>query len=241
MNPLQKVLVRVRVIWYRIISLAIWRKLIAAALIYLFFFGLVRLQFPPVQEVLGYARYVLGEYQVSLDLKQLGEFDWLQGPATWLPVYNPLPETEPDLSPRPTTGGARQGMLAPLEGEITSGFGWRFHPVLKEERFHYGIDIGAPEGTFIKAAAGGLVSRVEEHPELGLVVHLDHGGGVETLYAHCQEVLVVENQPVQAGESIATVGATGLAANPHLHFEIKERGVNVDPALWLGLLEEEGP
>ena len=82
---------------------------------------------------------------------------------------------------------------------------------------------------------------MEEHPELGLVVYLDHGGGLETLYAHCQEVLVAENQPVRRGDTIATVGETGLAANPHLHFEIRERGVNVDPALWLGLLAEAGP
>jgi|CZCB01.1.fsa_nt_gi murein DD-endopeptidase MepM/ murein hydrolase activator NlpD len=239
-NPLQRMLVRARVIWYRIINLPLWRKILAAGLIYLFFFGLVQLPFPPVKKVLAYTSYILYEYQLSFDFKELGRFDWLQYPAGWLPVYNPQTKGDADLPPRPTEAGQAM-MLMPVEGEITSGFGWRYHPVLEEESFHYGIDIGAPAGTSIRAAAGGLVSRVEEHPELGLVVYLDHGGGLETLYAHCQEVLVAENQPVRRGDTIATVGETGLAANPHLHFEIRERGVNVDPALWLGLLAEAGP
>ncbi|HHY36313.1 MAG TPA: M23 family metallopeptidase [Firmicutes bacterium] len=242
MNPLQRLRVRVGAIWYRIAGLAVWRQILAAALIYLFFFGLVHLPFPPSQKVLASARYILCEYQLTFALKELRQLEWLQDPAAWLPVFHPLPERELNLNPRPTTGEAGEAkMILPVEGEITSGFGWRHHPVLEEERFHYGIDIGAPEGTDIRAAAGGLVSRVEEHPELGLVVHLDHGAGLETLYAHCREVLVAENQPVQGGEIIATVGASGLAANPHLHFEIKERGVNVDPALWLGLPAEKGP
>lgn len=198
-----------------------------------FFLGLVQLKFPFIGTVLGQVRYVLYDYQVVLDWERLSDISWLQSPSTWLPVNSFLMPRPDEVTP---AGGevSRETLLLPVEGEITSRFGWREHPILGEQRFHYGIDIGAQEGTSIQAVKGGLVAGIGEHPELGLVVYLDHGGGLETIYAHCSQVLVELNQAVQAGEIIATVGASGLAENPHLHFEIKERGVNVDPALWLG-------
>lgn len=245
MNPLERLLAKVRMAWRQVIRWTIWRKVLAAVLIYLFFLGLSQLHFSPARRALSFARYALCEYQFCLDWERLSESKWLQQPGTWLPVYKPLQlmdEESPTTSATPTSGGGRQGMMiVPLKGEVTSGFGWRYHPLLKEERFHYGIDIAAPEGTQVCAAAGGLVSRVEEKEDLGLVVYVDHGGNIETLYAHCSEVLVGVNQPVQAGEIIARVGASGLTENPHLHFEIREGGVNVDPAVWLNLPGEDSP
>ncbi len=242
LGPLDRLLARMKTAWRRLIKWAVWRKVLAAILIYLFILGLSQLHFSPVRKGLSYAKYVLCEYQFTPDWEQLGESDWLQSPGTWLPVYKPLKLKDVEPPAVPASNGSRPGMmLMPLKGEVTSKFGWRYHPVLQEERFHYGIDIAAPEGTEVCAAAGGLVSRVEEKEDLGLVVYMDHGGGIETLYAHCSEVLVEENQPIQAGETIARVGTTGLTESSHLHFEIKEGGVNVDPAVWLNLLKEDGP
>ncbi|NLJ33725.1 MAG: M23 family metallopeptidase [Firmicutes bacterium] len=241
MSLLNRILFRLKTAWRRIIQWRIWRKVLLAVLIYLFFLTLTQLHFSPIKKVLAHAQYVFCEYQLSLNWEQLSETEWLQKPGTWLPVYKPLQSRQEESPAPPGSSKDEKGMmLMPLAGEVTSGFGWRHHPVLLEERFHYGIDIAAPEGTVVRAAAGGLVSRVEETEDLGLVVSVDHGASIETIYAHCSEVLVEENQPVQRGEIIARVGSTGLSENPHLHFEIKEGGVNVDPAVWLDLLAGDG-
>ena len=114
-------------------------------------------------------------------------------------------------------------------GEITSGFGYRAHPVTGEPGLHAGIDIAAPEGTPIVAAFHGTVRRVGADARSGNYVILDHGGGMQTLYAHCYEVLVEEGMVLRAGEVIALVGSTGDSTGPHLHFEIRLNGVRADP------------
>jgi murein DD-endopeptidase MepM/ murein hydrolase activator NlpD len=125
----------------------------------------------------------------------------------------------------PWTGVYRK----PVEGPITSGYGMRMHPILGERRMHTGIDIGAPYGTPIKAAAAGRVIRADYYSGYGNCVILDHGGGMTTLYAHCSAILVSVGQDVEQGHVIARVGATGLATGPHLHFEIRQGGKPIKP------------
>ncbi|UIE40478.1 peptidoglycan DD-metalloendopeptidase family protein [Leptodesmis sichuanensis A121] len=124
-------------------------------------------------------------------------------------------------------------MLLPCLGEITSGFGWRMHPVLGYERFHAGIDIGADYGATIYAAEQGLVIFAGWYGGYGNAVIIDHGGGITTLYGHTSELYVSEGQTVQRGQAIAAVGSTGLSTGPHLHFEVRREGEPTDPVAFL--------
>ncbi len=124
-------------------------------------------------------------------------------------------------------------LILPCLGEITSGFGWRMHPVLGYERFHSGLDIGADYGTTIHAADRGTVIFAGWYGGYGNAVIIDHGGNMTTLYAHSSELYVVEGQNIQRGQAIAAVGSTGLSTGPHLHFEVRREGEPIDPAAFL--------
>ena len=126
-------------------------------------------------------------------------------------------------------------MIMPLAGRITSLFSRsRKHPVLRIWRPHRGIDVAAASGTRIVAPATATVSFVGRKLGFGLVVELVHSGGVVTRYAHCRSALVQRGDKVTMGQTIATVGSTGLATAPHLHFEVLVKGTAVDPMTFLG-------
>lgn len=109
----------------------------------------------------------------------------------------------------------------PLQGEITSTFGARVHPITGQEHNHTGLDLAAPEGSEIQTAADGEVIFAGENGGYGNLVIVKHADGRQTYYAHCQEILVGEGQRVGRGEVIATVGSTGSSTGPHLHFEVR--------------------
>jgi murein DD-endopeptidase MepM/ murein hydrolase activator NlpD len=98
---------------------------------------------------------------------------------------------------------------------------------------HDGIDIAAPEGAPVTAAAAGTVVYAGEQPGYGAVVILKHEGGLATVYAHNSRVLVREGVRVEAGEAIARVGQTGRTTGPHLHFEVREGTRPRNPLLYL--------
>lgn len=125
-------------------------------------------------------------------------------------------------------------MVWPTEGRVTSPFGMRMHPVLRERRMHNGIDIGTRTGTPIVAAAPGRVITARYMNGYGNTVIIDHGGGISTLYAHCSQIFVSVDQMVGQGERIAAVGSTGMSTGPHLHFEVRVNGSPVDPMGYLG-------
>lgn len=123
----------------------------------------------------------------------------------------------------------RGRFIAPVSGEITSNFGMRFHPILKQYRQHTGVDIASPSGTTIKAAAGGDVIYSGWFGAYGNTVIIDHGGGMTTVYGHCSRILARAGQTVKQGQAIARVGSTGWSTGPHLHFEVRKDGVPVKP------------
>lgn len=128
-------------------------------------------------------------------------------------------------------GGATvEGLLKPVEGSVTSGFGWRTDPYTG---FHSGIDIGAGEGTPVQAAGAGEVVQAGWNGGYGNSVTIDHGGSLQTLYGHLSSVLVSVGQMVSQLETIGLVGSTGNSTGPHLHFEIIQGGNAIDPgAIW---------
>ncbi|GAC1651144.1 MAG: M23 family metallopeptidase [Gemmatimonadaceae bacterium] len=125
---------------------------------------------------------------------------------------------------------AKTPSIMPTAGWMSSHFSrHRFHPILHVSRPHDGIDLSAPMGAPIIAPAGARVIRVSKERGYGNVLELDHGNGIVTKYAHCSRILVRAGQQVIRGQTVATVGNTGLSTGPHLHYEIHVYGKVVDP------------
>lgn len=125
-------------------------------------------------------------------------------------------------------------MMMPLPGRVTSWFSRsRLHPILRVRRPHKGIDVAAASGTRIVAPATAVVASVRRQFGFGLTVELVHAGGVVTRYAHLRSALVKAGDAVTTGQAIATVGSSGLATAPHLHFEVLVKGKAVDPMPFL--------
>ncbi len=122
---------------------------------------------------------------------------------------------------------------APGYTRITSEFGYRIHPILKTRKLHTGIDIGVPANSTIVAAQSGTVIASGYNGGYGKIVMVDHGGGIVTLYAHNNTLLVGEGDKVEKGQAITKSGSTGLSTGPHLHFEVRENGKYVNPLPWL--------
>lgn len=119
-------------------------------------------------------------------------------------------------------------LVRPVSGVLTSRYGYRWG------RTHTGIDVGAPTGTSIKAAASGTVTFSGWKGTLGKMVVVSHGNGIQTYYAHCSKLLVSAGQKVSAGQVIAKVGSTGRSTGPHLHFEIRVNGSSINPQSYVG-------
>ena len=121
----------------------------------------------------------------------------------------------------------------PAAGPVTSNFGWRLHPIYGEWRFHAGVDIGADYDTPIYAAGDGVIISAEWLGGYGNAIMIDHGGGVVTLYGHCAGLAVSYGQHVSKGQLVGYVGSTGNSTGPHLHFEVRQDGVAVDPCAFV--------
>jgi len=116
---------------------------------------------------------------------------------------------------------------------ITSSYGMRFHPILKVNKMHTGVDIGAPRGANIVAVDGGKVAFVGWMSGYGQVVLLDHGNKISTLYVHQDRILVSKGQVVEKGQTIGKVGSTGWSTGPHLHFEVRINGKHTNPLKYI--------
>jgi murein DD-endopeptidase MepM/ murein hydrolase activator NlpD len=128
----------------------------------------------------------------------------------------------------PTSGAVSSaGMIWPVSGPVTSGFGWRWG------RMHQGVDIAAPSGTPIAAAASGRVIYAAWMSGYGNLVVVDHGGGLATAYAHLSGYAAGVGQGVAQGQTIGYVGCTGNCFGDHVHFEVRVNGSPVDPLGYL--------
>ncbi len=132
-------------------------------------------------------------------------------------------------TPKPAAGPEWAWPLDHGAAILTSGFGYRAHPVGGRGKMHRGIDLAAPAGTLVRATRSGIVCFCGWQRGYGLTVMLDHGRGLHSLYGHLRKTLVAEDAVVRQGAPIGEVGATGNATGPHLHFELRRAGNPFDP------------
>lgn len=123
----------------------------------------------------------------------------------------------------------KQDFVMPLQGTITSHFGYRTDPVTGKKEFHEGIDIDAKENTDVKACYSGKIKDCGEDTDLGKYILIDHGSGIETKYGHLNSIEVKKSDTVKVGQTIAKSGDTGKSTAPHLHLELIYMGQNEDP------------
>lgn len=143
-------------------------------------------------------------------------------------------EIEAELAARQSSGGESPGIIGwPVNAPVSSGFGYRIHPIFGTRKLHTGIDLNASAGAPIMASADGTVMLARTYGGYGRAVVIDHGGGLSTLYAHQSSIVVSEGQSVTRGEVIGYVGCSGYCTGPHLHFETREWGKPVDPMKYL--------
>ena len=123
--------------------------------------------------------------------------------------------------------------LLPTKGWVTSYYGPRISPISNRLKMHEGIDIGAESGTPIIAPADGVVAYSGRRLGFGNFVQLDHGYGVETIYAHAKNLSVNKGDIVTRGDVLADIGSTGYSTGPHVHYEVRVNGTPVDPLFFI--------
>ena len=141
-----------------------------------------------------------------------------------------LREVAVKKQPRQEPKVSLQEALLPVNGTITSNYGWRHDPIDGGMRHHNGVDIAVPVGTSVKAIAAGKVIQSAWRGGYGNLVSIDHGDGTVSLYGHNEQLLVRIGEQVEAGQTVALSGSTGRSTGPHLHFELWRNGANVTQA-----------
>ena len=136
-------------------------------------------------------------------------------------------------SSTPAYSGGRLSWPVPGHYGISSPFGYRVHPIFGTKKYHSGIDIPAPTGTPIVAAADGIVIEAQSKGGYGNAVIIAHPGGISTLYGHNSSLVVSAGQSVKRGQIIARAGSTGYSTGPHCHFEVRVGGGAVNPMSYL--------
>jgi murein DD-endopeptidase MepM/ murein hydrolase activator NlpD len=126
-----------------------------------------------------------------------------------------------------------QPSIWPIDGRLMSSFGRRSDPFSGEGAWHTGVDITAPAGTPVKAAADGVVTKAEWSNGYGKLVVISHGNGMQSCYGHLSKFDVIAGQEIRQGEIIGRVGSTGRVTAPHLHYEVRVGGAPVNPYRFL--------
>jgi murein DD-endopeptidase MepM/ murein hydrolase activator NlpD len=137
------------------------------------------------------------------------------------------------LESRRRVNSIAQPSLWPVNGRLMGPFGQRDDPFSGEGEFHKGVDISAPAGTPVHATADGVVTFSDWSSGYGRLVIVDHGGGIETYYAHLSRFFAYAGQGVRRGEVLGAVGSTGRVTAPHLHYEVRIGGAPVNPYRYL--------
>lgn len=173
-----------------------------------------------------------GESIVSEDAaRALEQLAWLDGQAA--AASDSLAVLNVFLQERPSDVGFGPPSVWPVRGLVTSPFGARTSPYGEGREMHPGIDISAHYGVPVTATGSGEVIFAGRDPGYGGLVIVDHGGQLDTLYAHLSAFYVREGQQVHRGQPIGAVGATGRATGAHLHYEVRISGSPVDPRRYL--------
>lgn len=123
----------------------------------------------------------------------------------------------------------QENFAMPVNGNISSPFGWRIDPINHARAWHTGLDIQAESGSRVTASMAGTVTFAGEDTELGNMIVIDHGNGIESVYAHNSELLVKAGDTINSGTQIARVGSSGRTNGSHLHFEIRQNGLSINP------------
>jgi murein DD-endopeptidase MepM/ murein hydrolase activator NlpD len=130
----------------------------------------------------------------------------------------------------------------PVEtGYFSSNFGYRIDPFNGHQAFHAGVDFIAAPGSPVLAAAGGVVATAERHSDYGNMVDIDHDNGLTTRYAHLSRMNVKAGDVVLKGQRLGELGQTGRATGPHLHFEVRENSVPLNPNRFLSFAKAQEP
>ena len=136
-------------------------------------------------------------------------------------------------TPAPITGVSIPSRMPLEDARMSSNYGMRTHPVLGGRRSHQGIDLAAPTGTPVYATADGIVSRADWFSSYGLFISIEHGGEMQTRYAHLSRLAVADGERVRKGQIIGYVGSTGRSTGPHLHYEVRIAGSAVNPVPYM--------
>ena len=131
-------------------------------------------------------------------------------------------------------GDSATPSIWPVRGRITAGFGQRMDPFTGEGAFHTGMDIAAPVGAPVRAAADGILFHAGPEAGYGNEALIDHGYDITTKYAHLSNIYVVVGEEVSRGQVIGAVGMSGRTTGPHLHYEVLVQGTPVNPVKYLG-------
>jgi len=172
----------------------------------------------------GTASDTSGEASLTPNFREsLGEYNFLQS-ASISKLYHNFPK-QWQMNTRPS--------LWPVQGKLVSSFGSRTDPFSGEGAIHTGIDLSAPAGTQVHAAADGIVVCAEWVGGYGNLVKVDHGNGLQTYYGHLSRFTVVTGQEIRRGDVVGISGGTGRATGPHLHYEVRMAGTPVNPYSFL--------
>jgi murein DD-endopeptidase MepM/ murein hydrolase activator NlpD len=218
----------------------------------------------PITSEFGWRPSIKSEVEKPKTLGQGGDITTTMRVLTPEPTLTPAPVTPPAVSPTPTPEPSATPTVplptatpsptptaapTPTVTQRTHVWGVEISPtvtssptptptVTPELEFHAGIDIGVPEGTFVRATADGIVEYASDgRGGYGSVIFITHPSGYTTIYGHNSRLLVLAGQTVRAGDVIALSGNTGYSTGPHLHYEIRRNGQPIDPKPFL---EDEG-
>lgn len=214
-------------------------------LIVLIMYGFTRVNSDALEDIRGNLSVIFGEdFDVGgyfTPSEGNGKGQELPGGMSYISYGPALSEdiSEAEAVQTDESEASSQLFVQPVSGTVTSGYGYREHPVYSGESFHKGLDIAASEGSPVYAVTDGVVTEAAEADMAGKYVRILHADGRETLYCHCSELLVSAGEKVNTGDVIALVGQTGLATGPHLHFELYENGSVTDPEAILSYASDD--
>lgn len=183
---------------------------------------------PKTQAVYSYSKELVDknyDYKVLLKRGREMDFNNIQKKAIdYIDVFKAKVTGEITLKEK-----VKSEFVLPVKGTVTSKYGNREDPFTKKQSFHKGIDIDVKENTEVKAAFNGIVKECGEDKSLGKYILIDHGKGIETKYAHLNEICVKKGQNINKLNVIGKSGSTGKSTAPHLHFEFIYMGENENP------------